>query len=406
MSKQFTDYCIYTIVHRAELAKAYNKGGPASFREGKNWATGHRLWTKAQNANLRMPILIGDATDCSKLIYWGILTRVEAGKQTTLYTVDYLRRVSGDHSPQELLLLSTRKHVAANFIRPYASCLTPEFIGERFTVAEYVKAFREIVVAPHHRRMLRFHYHAPNHELTATQMSKALDYPSYKVANLHYGKLGRLVGKQLGWKPLPEQAIFVLVTFEKPGHEWHWIMRPEVATAMEQIGWVEDEQAAIPEEVDVSAPLYEGAVRRIDVNSYERSCAAREMCILHYGCRCVACGQTLAEKYGETAQGLIHVHHLRQLADINAQYQVDPVQDLRPVCPSCHTVIHSRTPPYTVEEVTAMIEATRKNANHVITVASRKFAEARLAASGADLKTGRIRKGTASDLMAKLRNEG
>jgi 5-methylcytosine-specific restriction protein A len=84
---------------------------------------------------------------------------------------------------------------------------------------------------------------------------------------------------------------------------------------------------------------------------------------------------TLAEKYGEAAQGLIHVHHLRQLADVNTEYQVDPVQDLRPVCPTCHAVIHSRTPPFTVQEVTTMIEETKTNANQASEVTARKLAE-------------------------------
>jgi len=138
------------------------------------------------------------------------------------------------------------------------------------------------------------------------------------------------------------------------------------AKASERPSGVESEYSAIPEEVDVTAPLYEGAVRRIAVNAYERSSAAREKCILHYGCRCAACGLTLAEKYGESAQGLIHVHHVRQLSDVNAKYQVDPVQDLRPVCPTCHAIIHTRTPPFTVEEVTAMIDETKNNANQAV----------------------------------------
>ena len=142
-------------------------------------------------------------------------------------------------------------------------------------------------------------------------------------------------------------------------------MRPAVAGALAKLGWVEDEHSGIPEEVNVAAPLYEGAVRRIAVNTYERSSAAREKCILHFGCRCAACGVTLAEKYGETAQGLIHVHHLRQLAEANAEYRVDPVADLRPVCPTCHAVIHSRTPAFTIDEITGMIEEMKKNANRV-----------------------------------------
>ena len=228
-----------------------------------------------------------------------------------------------------------------------------------YSTKDYMTALRRVPVASHQMRMLQAHYHAPNRTLTATQMSKALGYPGYRAANLHYGTLGRLVGEQIGWRPLPEQTVYVLVTFDKPEHEWHWIMRPRVAKALEQLGWVDHEHPAIPEEVEKTEPLYEGAIRNITVNAYERSSAAREMCILHYGCRCVVCGLMLAEKYGEIAQGLIHVHHLRQLAGINAKYRVDPIKDLRPVCPTCHAVIHSRTPPFTIKEVAAMIETER-----------------------------------------------
>lgn len=132
-------------------------------------------------------------------------------------------------------------------------------------------------------------------------------------------------------------------------------MRPTIAKALEQLGWVDGYRSSIPEEIEKTLPLYEGAVRTITVNAYERNSAAREKCILHYGCKCLACGLSLAEKYGEVAQGLIHVHHLRQLADINSKYQVDPIQDLRTVCPTCHAVIHTRTPPFTIEEIQIMI---------------------------------------------------
>jgi predicted HNH restriction endonuclease len=229
-----------------------------------------------------------------------------------------------------------------------------------YTTHDYVAALRQVTVAPHQIRMLQAHYHAPNHTLTATQMSKALGYSKYTAANLHYGKLGKLVGERLRWQPLPEQTVFVLVTFEKPGHEWHWIMRPALADALKQLGWIEADYSTLPEEVQMTASLYEGAIKKIIVNAYERSSVAREQCILHYGCRCTVCGLTLAEKYGEIAQGLIHVHHLCQLAGIDARYQVDPVQDLRPICPTCHAVIHSRNPPFTIEEVAEMIEKQKK----------------------------------------------
>lgn len=123
----------------------------------------------------------------------------------------------------------------------------------------------------------------------------------------------------------------------------------------------------MPEEVDSSEPFYEGAVRRIVVNAYERNSEAREKCIIHYGCHCAVCGIILANKYGEAAEGLIHVHHIIQLAEIKTQYQVDPVEDLRPVCPTCHAVIHTRRPAFTIEEVQEMIRNQKQdNANKAL----------------------------------------
>ena len=231
---------------------------------------------------------------------------------------------------------------------------------------DFATALGCITIAPHHMRMLQAHYHAPDHTLTATQMAKALGYPTFAASNLHYGRLGRVIGTALGWDPLPSTLVYVLAEFEKPEKEWFWIMRPAVTEALEKLGWVKGDHADIPEEAETTAGLYEGAVRKIAVNAYERSSAAREKCILHYGCHCAVCGLSLAEKYGVTAQGLIHVHHLRQLADVNAEYRVDPVEDSRPVCPTCHAVIHSRTPPYTIQEVLGMIEETKTNANQAM----------------------------------------
>ena len=42
---------------------------------------------------------------------------------------------------------------------------------------------------------------------------------------------------------------------------------------------------------------------------------------------------------GREAEGYIHVHHLRGLSDVGGEYVVDPVNDLRPVCPNCHAVL-------------------------------------------------------------------
>lgn len=236
---------------------------------------------------------------------------------------------------------------------------------KKYTTNDYINVFRQLNIAQHHLKMLQAHYYAFDRTLTATQMSKAMGYRNYNASNLHYGKLGRLVGKKLGWEPAKEEAqgadaVYILAEFEKPGREWLWIMRTQVAQAMERLGWTDKTHAFIPEEVEYSTHLYEGAVRSISVNAYERSVVAREKCILYYGYRCSVCGVILADVYGEIAQGHIHVHHLQQLSKINAKYQVDPVQDLRPVCPNCHAIIHMTNPPYTIEEAKGFIEKQQK----------------------------------------------
>jgi hypothetical protein len=105
----------------------------------------------------------------------------------------------------------------------------------------YAAALRD--VASHHRRMLVAHYNAANRTVTATELSKAVGWPPGKgSANLHYGKLGRLVGERLGWRPLPKHTVNVLVSFKKLAREWHWIMRPAVAKALEQLGWIEGQK--------------------------------------------------------------------------------------------------------------------------------------------------------------------
>jgi hypothetical protein len=112
---------------------------------------------------------------------------------------------------------------------------------------------------------------------------------------------------------------------------------------------------AFPEELLTGDKFPEGASRQVLVNTYERSAAARKQCIDHYGVVCTACGIDFRTAYGEEAAGFIHVHHLRALSEVNASYEVDPVADLRPVCPNCHAVIHLRTPPYKLEEVVDLL---------------------------------------------------
>lgn len=95
----------------------------------------------------------------------------------------------------------------------------------------------------------------------------------------------------------------------------------------------------------------EGSVRRVTVNAYERDPRARRACIEHYGARCIVCSVSFEARYGAAGLGFIHVHHLVPLAEVGQTYEVDAINDLRPVCPNCHAMLHRRQPPFTIDEV-------------------------------------------------------
>lgn len=87
------------------------------------------------------------------------------------------------------------------------------------------------------------------------------------------------------------------------------------------------------------------------MNVHERNPAARRACIEHHGCRCAVCGFSFGETYGSIGEGVIHVHHLVPLSEVDEEYEVDPEDDLRPVCPNCHAMLHVQNPPLSVEEL-------------------------------------------------------
>jgi 5-methylcytosine-specific restriction enzyme A len=150
-----------------------------------------------------------------------------------------------------------------------------------------------------------------------------------------------------------------------PLSEMHWetqmsgVQIPDNIAKELEILWASftnSRQFTFPEEVEeTQEELFEGAVRRVLVNAYERNPEARKNCIEHHGAVCKACGFDFEKKYGEIGKGFIHVHHLKQISEIGKTYQIDPVNDLVPVCPNCHAIMHKRKPPYTIQEVKSFL---------------------------------------------------
>jgi len=112
-------------------------------------------------------------------------------------------------------------------------------------------------------------------------------------------------------------------------------------------------QIIIPEEIpcEEAEKYTEGSKKQIVVNAYERNSKARQACIEIHGTCCIICGFDFGEVYGEEFTGKIHVHHIKPLAEIDDEYEVDPENDLVPVCPNCHMILHSKKEAYSLDEV-------------------------------------------------------
>lgn len=117
----------------------------------------------------------------------------------------------------------------------------------------------------------------------------------------------------------------------------------------------ENHPEILSEEESEPDKLIEGAVKQVFVNVYERNPIARKKCIEHHGCQCSVCNFNFYEYYGEVGKDFIHVHHLKPLYEVGREYEVDAVEDLRPVCPNCHAMLHKRKPAFSIEELKMMI---------------------------------------------------
>ena len=106
---------------------------------------------------------------------------------------------------------------------------------------------------------------------------------------------------------------------------------------------------------DTEVAVYiEGARRKVLATRLERSASARAACINAKGVRCLCCRVDFSERYGDLGRGFIHVHHQEMLAG-SGRRETNPVEDLFPVCPNCHAMLHRSNPPMKIDELRRLI---------------------------------------------------
>jgi len=100
--------------------------------------------------------------------------------------------------------------------------------------------------------------------------------------------------------------------------------------------------------------LVEGGRKSYVLSRYEYDPRNRAKCLDHYGHACAVCGMTFEQRYGTGWKDCIEVHHLTPLAVVGKEHEV-PVEDLRPVCPNCHTVIHGGPGLLSIQQAKALL---------------------------------------------------
>lgn len=132
-------------------------------------------------------------------------------------------------------------------------------------------------------------------------------------------------------------------------------IKSHVAEGLEKIWFEQINKIALTKisktDKNKNAKLLEGNPYSLTITKYERNPYARGKCLEHYGYTCQICKIDFEKDYGEIGKEFIHVHHLTPLSSIKSLYEVNPIEDLIPLCPNCHSMAHRKKIPFTIEEL-------------------------------------------------------
>ncbi|MFZ2726074.1 MAG: HNH endonuclease [Methylococcaceae bacterium] len=160
----------------------------------------------------------------------------------------------------------------------------------------------------------------------------------------------------LFFKVVSEKPIFPLSYLQNKYPEYKWTPQSGGISIPEEIATelfclAQTEFSFLRETKEQIDNYLEGKKGKITVTNYDRSSAARQRCIEYYGYNCVVCDFNFGKIYGRIGEKYIEVHHLKQIADIAQEYEINPIKDLRPVCANCHRMLHKQRPPLSIEEL-------------------------------------------------------
>ncbi|WP_453993298.1 HNH endonuclease [Bacillus nitroreducens] len=96
------------------------------------------------------------------------------------------------------------------------------------------------------------------------------------------------------------------------------------------------------EKQQYAAAYKDGEVKQYYGNRYERKAKNRLKAIEIHGTQCAVCDFKFEEVYGELGKDFIEIHHVKPLSTLGGAIEIDAKNDLVPVCPNCHRMLHRK----------------------------------------------------------------
>ncbi|MEQ8547841.1 MAG: HNH endonuclease [Cyclobacteriaceae bacterium] len=202
-----------------------------------------------------------------------------------------------------------------------------------------------------------------NCEATVGNFAKYLGYSHFAPINGIAGRMGKKVAQKLNL-PLrkrengTEAGWDVIFEGESIKEGFLWRLKKPFSDAFRELEFDEMKiDNSITEELPKGIELYEGLKQTVTVNKYERNLLARSICLEKHGFTCKVCDFDFEKKYGQIGKEFIHVHHLKPIAEIGEKYKINPEEDLIPVCPNCHSMVHrNKSKTLTIDELKEKIK--------------------------------------------------
>jgi 5-methylcytosine-specific restriction protein A len=132
------------------------------------------------------------------------------------------------------------------------------------------------------------------------------------------------------------------------------IIPPEIALKLEK-KWFNLLNSGWGLELDFSWDRSDSRVLTMFENQYERNPYARKVSQEKKGQSCYVCGITFTEIGELSCSEIMEYHQDQEYLNFDDDTFGYPEDDLYPVCPNCHAMIHSRSYPDSIEELRQLI---------------------------------------------------